>query len=90
MVYALLLGLVIMRSSQATLVDRFELSFPLPDLPRPAVEKYRAAPIQSLYLEIDFEDTDADRDGSGWFNRAEKPAPESDRYCRARCWASEE
>jgi hypothetical protein len=65
----------------ATLIDQFELGFPLSELPLPAVERYRRVPVQSLYLEIDFEDTDATEPGE---------APRSDRYLRARCWASEE
>jgi hypothetical protein len=79
-----------MRPSQATLVDRFELAFPIAELPRPAIEKYRAAPIQSLYLEVDFEDTDDGEVSSGSYSGHSDEEPKSDRYLRARCWASEE
>jgi hypothetical protein len=72
-----------MRSQMATLVDHFELGgFPVSALPFPAVERYRRVPIQSLYLEIDFEETDDEKTSPG--------LPPSERYLRARCWSSEE
>ncbi|MGO8992835.1 MAG: hypothetical protein ACLQVI_05875 [Polyangiaceae bacterium] len=74
----------------ATLIDHFELAFPVTELPLPAIERYRMVPIQSLYLEIDFEDTDeGDARASSQSGSCEE-APQSDRYLRARCWASEE
>jgi hypothetical protein len=80
-----------MRPDNATLVDRFELSLPILDVPRPAIERYRAAPIQSLYLEIDYEDTDAGDTSPGSDSAYGRDGePKSDRYLRARCWASEE
>ena len=79
-----------MRSQMATLIDHFELAFPVTELPLPAIERYRMVPIQSLYLEIDFEDTD-ERDSRGSSGCGSiDDAPQSDRYLRARCWASEE
>ena len=82
--------LVIMRPENATLVDRFELvEFPIRDLPLPAVERYRMVPMQSLYLSIDFEDSDAGESSPGSDSFSDG-APPSDRYLRARCWASEE
>jgi hypothetical protein len=83
----------------ATLVDRFELAFPIAELPLPAIERYRMVPMTSLYLEVDFEDTD---DGDSFADARESSmragssmppsgsAPQSDRYLRARCWVSEE
>jgi hypothetical protein len=81
-----------MRPENATLVDRFELSFPIIEPRAPAIERYRAAPIQSLYLEIDFEDTDTGETSSPGSDAAygADGEPKSDRYLRARCWASEE
>jgi hypothetical protein len=88
-----------MRSQMATLVDQFELAFPVPELPLPAIERYRLVPMTSLYLEVDFEDTD---DGDSFGDDRESSsrgassfpgldaAPQSDRYLRARCWVSEE
>jgi hypothetical protein len=52
-----------------TLIDILEL-------PAPAIERYRA-PVQSLDLDIAYDDPDA-------------VAPSSDRLLRARCWVSED
>jgi hypothetical protein len=80
-----------MRPENATLVDRFELiEFPVRDLPLPAVERYRMVPIQSLYLEIDFDDSDSGESSPGSDSGSSDAVPPSDRYMRARCWASEE
>jgi len=86
-----------MRPQMATLIDRFELAFPIAELPLPAIERYRMVPMTSLYLEVDFEDTD---DGDSFGDERETRAgssmppseasPQSDRYLRARCWVSEE
>jgi hypothetical protein len=73
----------------ATLIDHFELAFPVVELPLPAVERYRMVPMQSLDFEVEFEDADEETE---WFGPKAKapPPPPSDRYLRARCWASEE
>lgn len=78
-----------MRLPMATLVDHFELAFPILELPPPAIERYRLVPMKSLDLEVEFEDTDEETE---WFGPkiAVVPAKESERYLRARCWASEE
>ena len=75
-----------MRSQMATLIDHFELSFPVIELPLPAVERYRMVPMRSFDFEVDFEDTDE----SDSFGPSSDSIPQSDRYLRARCWASEE
>jgi hypothetical protein len=75
-----------MRSQMATLIDHFELAFPIIELPPPAIERYRMVPMKSLDLEVDFEDTDE----SDSFGPSSDAVPQSDRYLRARCWASEE
>ena len=72
--------------SAATVGPRLEVSFPIFDLPRPAVERYRRVPMVSLNLEIEFEDESQ----TEWFGPTAKTAPMPDRYLRARCWASEE
>jgi hypothetical protein len=82
----------------ATLIDRFELAFPIAELPPPAIDRYRMVPMTSLYLEVDYEDTGesdpfvdepaATRAGSS-LPPSERGA-QSDRYLRARCWVSEE
>jgi hypothetical protein len=80
-----------MRPQSATLVDRFELvEFPVIGLAEPGIKQYRRIPIQSLYLEIDFEDSDAGESSPGSDSGYSDAAPQSDRYLRARCWASEE
>jgi hypothetical protein len=79
-----------MRLPMATLVDHFELAFPIIELPPPAIERYRLVPMKSLDLEVEFEDADEETE---WFGptTVRPPAPaESERYLRARCWASEE
>lgn len=77
-----------MRSQMATLIDHFELAFPVLELPLPAVERYRLVPMQSFDLEVEFEDVDEETE---WFGPKTAPEPPpSDRYLRARCWASEE
>ena len=61
-----------MRAMTGTLIDCFEL-------PLPAIERYRMVPMQSLDLEVEFDDT------------GETDAlPPSDRFLRARCWSSED
>ncbi len=75
-----------MRSSMAPMVDRYEGGLPILDLPLPAVERYRRAPMVSLDLEIEFEDASQ----TEWFGPMAETAPLPDRYLRARCWASEE
>jgi hypothetical protein len=82
-----------MRPPMATLVDHFELAFPIIELPPPAIERYRLVPMKSLDLEVAFEDADEETE---WFgpsatvSAGAKPVPPSERYLRARCWASEE
>jgi hypothetical protein len=78
-----------MRSQMATLIDHFELAFPIIELPPPAVERYRMVPMKSLDLEVDFEETDTG-ETTGSFGPSSDAVPQSDRYLRARCWASEE
>jgi hypothetical protein len=73
----------------ATLIDHFELAFPVIELPLPAVERYRRVPMQSLDLEVAFEDADEETEWFGPTTKAADP-PRSDKYLRARCWASEE
>jgi hypothetical protein len=75
-----------MRSPSVTLVDHYELSFPVIELPAPAVERYRQVPMRSLDLEVDFDD----ESHTEWFGSDSKSARHPDRYLRARCWASEE
>ena len=77
-----------MRSQMATLIDHFELAFPVIELPLPAVERYRRVPMQSFDLEVAFEDADEETEWFGPKSKAEPPR--SDKYLRARCWASEE
>ena len=76
-----------MRPPMATLVDHFELAFPILELPPPAIERYRVVPMLSLDLEVEFEDADEETE---WFGPKAKSVPPSERYLRARCWASEE
>ena len=66
-------------------IDRIEL-------PPPAIETYRrvpvyrAAPLQSLDLEVDFDDTAT---GESEVRRTPLPPP-SDRLLRTRAWSSED
>ena len=93
-VRCLLQASVTMRSQMATLIDHFELAFPVIELPLPAVERYRMVPMQSLDFEVEFEDADEETESFGPMSKATSkappPPPPSDRYLRARCWASEE
>jgi hypothetical protein len=86
MVRGLLPGLFIMRTAPGSRVERYEVSFPVLELPLPAVERYRPAPMRSLDLEVEFEDESE----TEWFGPSSKSGPSPDRYLRARCWASEE
>jgi hypothetical protein len=89
-----------MRPNAATLIDRFELAFPIAELPPPAIDRYRMVPMTSLYLEVDYEDTDeseafGEDDRATWRGdsgvlASSDVVPQSDRYLRARCWVSEE
>ncbi len=78
-----------MRPPMATLVDRFELAFPIVELPPPAVERYRLTPMPGVDLELEASFADAEEQ-TEWFAPRAQRAPESERYLRARCWASEE
>jgi hypothetical protein len=80
-----------MRPQMATLIDHFELAFPVLELPLPAVERYRRVPMQSFDLEVEFGDADEETEWFGPKTTASVPdPPRSDKYLRARCWASEE
>ena len=68
-----------MRAMTGTLIDCFELPLPAIERYRP-VERYRVVPMQSLDLEITFDDEAAEND----------TLPPSDRLLRARCWSSED
>jgi hypothetical protein len=55
-------------------IDCFELPLPAIETYR-VVTRYRSVPMQSLDLEVEFD---------------EEAPPPSDRFSRARCWSSED